>query len=83
MSRSGLDAAAVATLKDRLIALSRGGQRTSTLVVAYGDADTLSLAYRTCRVLETEADDAGLRVTLTGTGPAIERIRRACGAVTA
>ena len=60
-----------------LLAAARD-QGTVTLLVPYGAARALDLAYGRCRVIEAVAVEAGLEMTLTGEPHVLDQISRAC-----
>lgn len=66
MSLSGRDSAATDRLKDKLIAAVRRDRRIRRLFVPYVASDVLSRIYGTCRVLNSEPGDAGMRLTFEG-----------------
>ena len=72
---SAHDSAAVDALRNRLIEAVRSEKLVTETVWVPWAAEAVSKAlYGTCRVLESEADDAGLQVTFQGTPAAVARV---------
>jgi len=72
---SAHDAAAAAELEQRLIALVRAQEEEQTLFVPYRLSNQLNLIYANCRVLDTEAGDAGLKLHVQASPAAMARLR--------
>lgn len=75
MALSSGDAAAVAELESKLIAAARVREVELDIRVPYAAAQTLSLIYANCRVLDTQANDTGLALRIVGASAAISRIK--------
>ncbi len=75
MTLSTNDEAAVAALKEELLGAARRDEEEVELLVPYGEAERLRRIYGTCRVLETSALDASLRLRVRGSRAAIGRVR--------
>lgn len=72
---SAHDAKAVAELEQRLIARVRAGEEESTLFVPYRFSNQLSQIYAHCRVLDSEAGDAGMKLRVQASPAAMARLR--------
>lgn len=72
---SAHDAPAVAELLQRLIAQVRSREEEQTLFVPYRLTSQLSLIYANCRVLGTEAGDAGLKLHVQASPAVMARLR--------
>jgi GTP-binding protein HflX len=72
---SAHDAAAVAELEQQLIAQVRSREAEQTLFVPYGLSNQLGLIYANCRVLGTEASDAGLELQVQASPDVMARLR--------
>ena len=72
---SAHDATAVAELEQRLIAQVRSREEEQTLFVPYRLTSQLSLIYANCRVLGTEAGDAGLKLHVQASPAVMARLR--------
>jgi hypothetical protein len=59
-----------------LLATVRGREEELTVFVPYTAADTLSLIYAGCRVVGSEAGDAGLTLQLAGASAVMSRVKR-------
>jgi GTP-binding protein HflX len=72
---SAHDASAVAELEMQLIATVRSREEEKTLFVPYRLASQLSLIYANCRVLGTEAGDAGLKLSVQASPAVMARLQ--------
>jgi 50S ribosomal subunit-associated GTPase HflX len=72
---SAHDALAVAELEQRLIAQVRSQEEETTLFIPYRLSNQLSLIYANCRVLGTEAGDAGLKLQVQASPAVMARLR--------
>lgn len=72
---SAHDAAAVADLEQRVIAMVRSREEQTTLFVPYRLAKQLSLIYANCRVLGTEAGDTGLKLQVQASPAVMARLQ--------
>jgi GTP-binding protein HflX len=68
------DANAVLALRDALLARARESDRTATVLVPYDAGEVLALVYGRCRVVASEATDAGLRLQFEGPAPVVARV---------
>jgi GTP-binding protein HflX len=71
---SAHDPKAVAELEERLIATVRTREEERTLFLPYESTDQLSLIYANCRVLDTEATDAGLKLSVRAAPAVMARL---------
>jgi GTP-binding protein HflX len=69
------DAPAIVELEQQLIAKVRSREEEKTLFVPYRLTNQLSLIYANCRVLETEAGDAGLKLRVQASPAVMGRLR--------
>jgi GTP-binding protein HflX len=76
---SATDPAAVAHLQAALVAQVRHQQAELTAFVPYAAAPTLSLIYANCRVVGSEAGEAGLTLKMQGPAAVLSRIQHALG----
>jgi GTP-binding protein HflX len=74
---SSSDAGAVAALSEALLRAARGEEAACSALVPYAASEVLGLAYGKCRVLESVAEDEGLRLRIEGPAPVIARIQGA------
>ncbi|MDQ2642620.1 MAG: GTPase HflX [Myxococcota bacterium] len=72
---SAHDAPAVALLQQRLIEQVRSREEQDTLFIPYGRSNQLSLIYANCRVLGSEAGDAGLKLQVQASPAVMARLR--------
>jgi GTP-binding protein HflX len=72
---SAHEPAAVAELRQRLIDTVRAGEEESTLFVPYRHSNLLSLIYANCRVLRSDAGDAGLELHVQAAPAVMARLR--------
>jgi GTP-binding protein HflX len=72
---SAHDAAAVAELEQQLIAQVRSREEEQTLFVPYRLSNQLGLIYANCRVLGTEAGDAGLKLQVQASPDVMARLQ--------
>ncbi|MBW8791422.1 MAG: GTPase HflX [Rhizobium leguminosarum] len=73
------DARAIAELEVKLIETVRGQEAELTAFVPYTAASTLSLIYANCRVVRSDASDAGLTLQLQGLPAVMSRIKHSLG----
>lgn len=73
---SSRDPQAVATLRERILQCVRREQERRELFVPYTQTATLNLIYAGCRVISTDSEEAGLRVTVEGPRSVIGRIEK-------
>lgn len=73
------DALAVAQLQAALVDMVRKQQAELTAFVPYAAANTLSLIYANCRVVSSDAGDAGLTLQIQGPPAALSRIQHSLG----
>ena len=74
---SSLDEDAVADLRTALIRAARQESHAeATVFVPYSATELSASVYRSCVVLQTEATDEGLRLTIEGPAPTIARLVR-------
>jgi len=74
MAVSSHNADLVGQLKAVLLEAVRGKQKTETVFVPYTAQDVMSMVYGTCRTIETEATDTGLKLRIQGSPQSIARI---------
>ena len=72
---SSQDPVAIAELKGRLLQAARGDEADLTVFVPYAASETMALIYANCRVMRSDAEEAGLRIRLRGSQALISRIR--------
>lgn len=72
---SSHDARAVAELKEALLRAVCREEKTVTAFVPYSAADVLSLIYGRCRVIDSHATDAGLKLRIQGPPPVMAQIK--------
>ncbi len=72
---SAHDAPAVAQLERRLIEQVRSREQENTLFIPYRHSNQLSLIYANCRVLGSEAGDAGLKLRVQASPAVMARLR--------
>jgi len=77
MTLSSHDPAAVARLRQALLDTVRGAHRRARVLVPYAAGEVNARAYATCRVLDAEATERGLVLTLEGPPHLVEAIVRA------
>lgn len=70
------DPAAMERLRAALIGLARKEQRRVRVMVPYAATQVLTRAYAECRVLEAEAVERGLVLTIEGAPHVVARLRR-------
>ena len=69
------DTLAVNELETVLLDAVRAEEKTTEFILPYDAAkETLRMVYANCRVLHSEATDAGLRLSVQGPAPLIARI---------
>jgi GTP-binding protein HflX len=73
------DAAAVEALSEALLRAARREETALSALVPYGEREVLALVYAKCRVLDSVAEDEGLRLRIEGAAPVISRIRESLG----
>lgn len=71
---SSSDAAAVSSLEARLLETARAGSQVLTALVPYTASEALSLIYANCRVLGSDASDAGLVLRFQGPASVLARL---------
>jgi 50S ribosomal subunit-associated GTPase HflX len=72
---SAHDAVAVAQLEQRLIEQVRSREEENTLFIPYRHSNQLSWIYANCRVLGSEAGDAGLKLQVQASPAVMARLR--------
>ncbi|HEY2516573.1 MAG TPA: GTPase HflX [Polyangiaceae bacterium] len=70
------DPRAVDELKALLLQAVRRDEHALTLLVPYGCSRVLSLAYGQCRVLESDATPAGMKLRIAGPRPVMDQIQQ-------
>ncbi|MFZ5891635.1 MAG: GTPase HflX [Myxococcota bacterium] len=70
------DPGAVAHLEAELIRVVRGEQEERTALVPYSASAALSLIYANCRVLTSDAEEAGLRLRFQGPRTVLAQVER-------
>lgn len=81
MALSSRDPEAVARLGHALIQAARHEHRRARILVPYENTEVTRQAYATCRVLDAEATETGLVLTLEGRPHLVERLERAGGRI--
>jgi GTPase len=69
------DMEAVSHLRENLLTAARVDEATYTLFVPYSAPQALAMAYRSCRILETEGERSGVRLRLECSVVTAERIK--------
>lgn len=76
LALSAHDPKGVAELERRIVEQVRRGDETRTLFVPYSDNAKLSLIYAQCRVLSSEAQATGLRLSVSASRAVMARLER-------